>query len=413
MKFFNVKTVDETVNIIETHFAPIHEPVRVSIREAVGRVLAEDVYSREQVPPFARSTVDGYAVQAKTTYGASESMPAFLDITGKIQMGKRAEIPLLEGQAQYIPTGGMLPEGADSIVMIEHVEEVGDLLNVYRQVAPGENVIRAGDDVEIGEHVLHKGIRLRPQDLGLLAAIGITEVAVASIPVVGILSTGDEIVPPDKTELSPGEIRDINSVMIGSRLMQLGAEVIYGGIVQDEYEEFLARARALFGKVDFLLLSGGSSVGTRDFTVQVIEALGEPGVLVHGVATKPGKPTIIGKSQGKPVMGLPGHPVSALIMLDLLGVPILKQLQGESKDAFDKRFKARISRNVPSAVGRSDYIRVRLEEREDGLWAVPVFGKSGLVTTMVESDGIMEISANKEGILEGDHVKIKLFGKEI
>lgn len=195
--------------------------------------------------------------------------------------------------------------------------------------------------------------------------------------------------------------------------MQLGAEVIYGGIVQDEYEEFLARARALFGKVDFLLLSGGSSVGTRDFTVQVIEALGEPGVLVHGVATKPGKPTIIGKSQGKPVMGLPGHPVSALIMLDLLGVPILKQLQGESKDDFDKRFRARISRNVPSAVGRSDYIRVRLEEREDGLWAVPVFGKSGLVTTMVESDGIMEISANKEGILEGDHVKIKLFGKEI
>jgi molybdopterin molybdotransferase len=412
MKFFNVKTVNETMIIIEQQFAPMHEPVRISIKEAMGRILSEDVYSKEQVPPFARSTVDGYAVQARTTYGASESMPAFLDITGKIHMGKGADILLYEGQAQYIPTGGMLPEGADSIVMIEYVEEVGELLNVYRQVAPGENVIRAGDDVGIGDHVITKGSKLRPQDLGLLAAIGVTDVAVYPIPIVGILSTGDEIVPPEKAELSPGEIRDINSIMIGSRLEQFGAKVIYGGIVQDEYEEFLTRAKALFEKVDLLLLSGGSSVGTRDFTLQVLEALGEPGVLVHGVATKPGKPTIIGKAQGKPVMGLPGHPVSALIMLDLLGVPIIRQLQGESKDVLDKRIRARISRNVPSAVGRSDYIRVRLEEREDGLWAVPVFGKSGLVTTMVESDGIVGISANKEGIIEGEWVKIKLFDKE-
>lgn len=413
MKFFNVKTVDETMVLIEEQFAPLHEPVRISIKEAVDRILAEGVISREQVPSFSRSTVDGYAVQARTTYGASESMPAFINITGKIHMGKGAELPLLEGEAQYIPTGGMLPDGADSVVMIEHVEEVGELLNVYRQVAPGENVVRAGDDVGIGDHIMGKGSRLRPQDLGVLAAIGVTEVAVYPVPVVGILSTGDEIVPPEKSELSPGEIRDINSIMIGSRLEQLGAKVIYGGIVQDEYGEFLARAKALFEKVDLLLLSGGSSVGTRDFTVQVLGALGEPGVLVHGVATKPGKPTIIGKSQGKPVMGLPGHPVSALIMFDLIGVPILRRLQGESKDVLDKRIRANLSRNVPSAVGRSDYIRVRLEEREDELWAVPVFGKSGLVTTLVESDGIVEISANKEGILEGEQVKIKLFGKEL
>jgi molybdopterin molybdotransferase len=412
MKFFNVKTVDETIHIIEEHFVPIQEPVRISINEAAGRILAESVYSKEQVPSFARSTVDGYAVQAKTIFGASESMPAFLDITGKIQMGKGTEIPLFEGQAQYIPTGGMLPEGADSVVMIEHVEEVGELLNVYRQVAPGENVIRAGDDVSIGDYVIAKGSRLRPQDLGVLAAIGITEITVYPVPIVGILSTGDEVVPPEQEELSPGEVRDINSIMIGTRLKQLGAIVRFGGIVKDEYEEFLSRAKALFEQVDLLLLSGGSSVGTRDFTVQVLQALGEPGVLVHGVATKPGKPTIIGKALGKPVLGLPGHPVSALIMLDLLGVPILRQLQGESKDVLDKRIRARISRNVPSAVGRSDYIRIRLEEREDELWAVPVFGKSGLVSTLVESDGIVEISANKEGILQGDLVKVRLFGKD-
>jgi molybdopterin molybdotransferase len=411
MKFFNLKTVDETMDIIDQHFAPIHEPVRISITEAVGRILAEDVYSTQQVPPFARATVDGYAIQARTIYGASESMPAFLDIIGKIQMGKGAEIPLLEGHAQYIPTGGMVPEGADSVVMIEYVEEVGELLNVYRQVAPGENVIRAGDDISIGDYALAKGSRLRPQDLGLLAAIGVTEVAVYKIPTAGILSTGDEIVPPEQTELAPGEIRDINSIMIGSRLQQLGAHVIYGGIVQDEYEEFLTRAKALFEQVDLLVLSGGSSVGTRDFTVQVLGALGEPGVLVHGVATKPGKPTIVGKSQGKPVLGLPGHPVSALIMLDLLGVPILRKLQGESRDVLDKRIRARISRNIPSSVGRSDYIRVTLEERENELWAIPVFGKSGLVSTLSESDGIVEISANKEGILEGEQVKVRLFGQ--
>jgi molybdopterin molybdotransferase len=411
MKFFNVKTVDETMDIIDQYFAPIHEPARISITEAVGRILAEDVYSTQQVPPFARATVDGYAVQARTIYGASESMPAFLDITGKIQMGKGAEIPLLEGQAQYIPTGGMVPVGADSVVMIEHVEEVGELLNVYRQVAPGENVIHAGDDIGIGDYALAKGSRLRPQDLGLLAAIGVTEVAVYKVPIAGILSTGDEIVPPEQTALAPGEIRDINSIMIGSRLQQLGANVIYGGIVQDEYEEFLTRAKALFEQVDLLVLSGGSSVGTRDFTVQVLGALGEPGVLVHGVATKPGKPTIVGKSQGKPVMGLPGHPVSALIMLDLLGVPILRKLQGESQDVLDKRIRARISRNVPSSVGRSDYIRVTLEERDNELWAIPVFGKSGLVSTLSESDGIVEISANKEGILEGEQVKVRPFGQ--
>lgn len=408
MKFFNVKTVEETFEIIDANFAPLQKTVALSLKDAIHHILAEDVYSKEQIPPFARSSVDGYAVQAKTTFGASESMPAFLNITGKIQMGKKAEHPLHEGQAQYIPTGGMLPEGADSIVMIEHVEEVGDLLNVYRQVAPGENMIRAGDDVQIDDLVLAKGSQLRPQELGVLAAIGVSKVTVYPKPVVGILSTGDEIVPPEKAELSLGEIRDINSIMIGSRLQQQGAKVIYGGIVQDEYEAFLSRAEALFDQVDFLVLSGGSSVGTRDFTVHVLEALGEPGVLVHGVATKPGKPTLVGKSKGKPILGLPGHPVSALIMLDLLGVPILKRLQGQQNPSFDRMLSARITRNVPSAVGRTDYIRVRIEEREDGLWAAPVFGKSSLVSTMVESDGIVEISANKEGILAGDWVKVKV-----
>lgn len=410
MKFFNVKTVQETLSIIREYYEPFREPILVSLQESLGRVLAEDIYSDENVPPFPRSTVDGFAVKARDTYGASDSLPAFLDITGKIEMGRAADRLLEEGHAQYIPTGGMLPPGSDSIVMIEHVEELdGNLLNVYKQVAPGENVVQAGDDVREGALVMKEGRRLRPQDLGVLSSIGQTEVWVYPSPIVGILSTGDEIVPPEKKELVPGEVRDINGITIGAAARQYGATVIYAGIVRDDYEEFLRRARELYEQVDFMLLSGGSSVGTRDFTVQVLEALGEPGVLVHGVSIKPGKPTIIAKAGGKPLMGLPGHPASAMVIFDLFAIPILEQLEGLQKESADTRLEARMSRNIPSAVGRSDYVRVRVEEREDGLWAVPVFGKSGLISTMADSHGIVEISANKEGILEGQTVKVKLF----
>lgn len=409
MKFFNVKTVDETLSIIQEYFTVIRPPVRIALADALGMVLAVDVFSTEQVPSFARSTVDGYAVKAKDTYGASDSIPAFLEVTGKIEMGSSADRPLEEGEAQYIPTGGMLPPGADSIVMIEHVEEVANMLNVFRQVAPGENIIRAGDDVEQGELVIAAGKRLRPQDLGVLSAIGHTHVSVYPKPVVGILSTGDEVVPADKKQLAPGEVRDINSVSIGAAVKQLGADVIYGGIVKDDYAAFYEKASELYQQVDLLLLSGGSSVGTRDFSVQVLESLGEPGVLVHGVSIKPGKPTIIAKAGFKPVMGLPGHPASALIIFHLFAVPILQCLEGLKMEITDVRVEARISRNIASAVGRSDYIRVKLEDRDGELWAIPVFGKSGLISTLVDSDGMVEIIANKEGILEGEKVKVFLF----
>ncbi|MFM1651815.1 gephyrin-like molybdotransferase Glp [Brevibacillus sp. B_LB10_24] len=409
MKFFNVKTVQETLSIIEEHFGPVGQTCRIPAADAVGLVLAEDVISADQVPPFSRSTVDGYAVRAADTFGASESLPAFLEITGTIEMGKAAEHFLDEGCAQYIPTGGMMPPGADSVVMIEHVEEVGELLNVFRQIAPGENVIRAGDDVDRGELVIAAGHRLRPQDLGVLASVGKTEITVYRKPVVAVLSTGDEIVPADVQQLAPGEVRDINSITIAAAARQFGADVIYGGVVKDDYDSFYKKASQLYQEADFLLLSGGSSVGTRDFTVQVLEALGKPGVLVHGVSIKPGKPTIIAKAGTKPVMGLPGHPASALIVFHLFGIPILEKLSGTRTAKADLRLEARIARNVASAVGRSDYIRVKIEQRADGLWAEPVFGKSGLISTLVASDGMVEISANKEGILEGEIVKVQLF----
>lgn len=409
MKFFQVKTVTETLEIIHKHYGPVRQPVTLPLSQALGMVLAEDIRSTEEVPHFARSTVDGYAVRARDTYGASDSLPAFLDIQGKVEMGKSASLPLKEGQAQGIPTGGMIPEGADSVVMIEHVEEVGELLNVFRQVAPGENIIRAGDDVMAGELVMSAGQRLRPQDLGVLAAIGKTRVTVYPRPVVAILSTGDEIVPADKAQLAPGEVRDINSVTIGAAARACGAEVIDGGIVKDDYAAFLARARELFERADLVILSGGSSVGTRDYTEQVMQALGEPGVLVHGVSIKPGKPTILAKAGEKPIMGLPGHPASALIIFHLFTAPLIARLEGLVPTELDRRIVARIARNIPSAVGRSDYVRVKLEKRGEEWWAYPVFGKSGLISTLVKSDGMVEIAAQKEGILEGEFVHVHLF----
>ncbi|HZG86852.1 gephyrin-like molybdotransferase Glp [Paenibacillus sp.] len=407
MKFFNVLTIEATLSLIAEQFSPVRPPVRIAAADALGRVAAEEIASNEQVPAFARSTVDGYAVRAKDTFGSSDAIPAFLTIVGHVRMGRTPDKAVGEGEAQYIPTGGMLPPGADSVVMIEHVEEVGELLNVFRQTAPGENVIQAGDDAQPGAPIVARGTRLRPQELGVLAAAGVVDVAVYPVPVVGLLSTGDEIVPPETRTLAPGEVRDVNRVMIAGRLREAGAEVIDGGIVRDDLELFVRRARELFEQSDMLIISGGSSVGSRDFTVQALEALGEPGVLVHGVATKPGKPTIIGKAQGRPVVGLPGHPVSALIMLDVLGLPIVRRIRGERPQSFDDRLRARLTRNVASAVGRTDYIRVKLEQREDGLWAAPVFGKSGLISTMAQSDGIGEIPANKEGMLEGEWIQVK------
>ncbi len=409
MELLNVHQVNEVKNTIKKEFQPIKREIEVPIMDAVGLVLAEDIFSNEDVPGFNRSTVDGYAVKASNTYGSSESLPSFFNIIGTVEMGKEAAQEVNEGEAIYVPTGGMLPKGADAVVMVEDVEEVGDLLNVFEQVAPMENVIVRGEDVKEHETILRRGHRLRPQDLGGLAAIGITKVLVFDKIKVGLMSTGDEIVPPDTLALLPGQVRDINGVSINAAVQALGAEVIYGGIVKDEYDAYLKKSKELFEQVDFLILSGGSSMGTKDYTSQVMNELGDPGVLVHGISIKPGKPTILANCNGKPVMGLPGHPVSAYVLFDLFGRLIMHRLHGAEENIFFKQLKVKISRNVPSQVGRSDYIRVVLEIRDDELWAIPVFGKSGLITNLVKADGMVEIPQFKEGVVEGELVNVTLF----
>ncbi|QCJ44931.1 molybdopterin molybdotransferase MoeA [Bacillus sp. S3] len=406
MRFFKVKTVEETFALIEENIPAIEQTVVKELGDALHFILAAPVEAKENVPSFDRSTVDGYAVRAKDTYGSSESMPGFLNVVGEVKMGEVPAVEAGHGTAVYVPTGGMMPKGSDSVIMIEHCEELDGLLNTYKQIAPGENVISKGEDIKEGETLLEAGTKLRPQELGALASLGIAEVPVYRKLKVGYLSSGDEIVPYQTETLQEGQIRDINYLTIAGLANEWNVEVIYGGIVRDDFEEFRQKAAELYEQVDCLILSGGSSVGAKDYTTDVIQSLGEPGVFVHGISIKPGKPTILAMANGKPVIGLPGHPASAMIIFKLFGERILRKLKGEKLERKPERIFAKITKNIPSSMGRADYIRVRLFEIEGEWWAEPIIGKSGLITTLVKSDGMVEISSEKEGVSQGEWVPV-------
>jgi molybdopterin molybdotransferase len=408
MQFFKVKTVEETFQLIDELIPATNKTEVRKLENALHYILAESIIATENVPGFDRSTVDGYAVRASDTYGSSESMPGFLNMAGEVKMGEIASHPVGQGQAIYVPTGGMLPPKSDSVIMIEHCEDIAGLLNTYKQVAPGENVIKKGEDIKEGEVLLEAGICLRPQELGAIAALGMTEVTVFRRLKVGYLSSGDEIVPFETKTIEVGQIRDINHLTIAGLANEWDIDVVYGGIVKDDYKIFQRKAEEIYNEVDCLILSGGSSVGAKDYTTEVIQSLGDPGVFVHGISIKPGKPTILALANDKPVIGLPGHPASAMIIFRLFGERILKKLSGRTLERKPDRVFAKITKNIPSAPGRSDYIRVRLLEKNGEWWAEPIIGKSGLITTLVKSDGIVEIHSEKEGILQGENVPVIL-----
>lgn len=395
------------LRIISENFSPLGVET-VETKDGGQRVVGRDVVAPEDVPGFDRSTVDGYALQAFDSYGASESMPALLTLTGEVRMGEGAP-PLSPGTCIYVPTGGMIPAGADAVVMVEDTEVLGDIVNCYRQVAPGENIIRRGEDIRQGEIILEKGRLLRAPEIGVLASLGIATLQVAVKPRVGILSTGDEIVPYTTVTLKPGQIRDSNALAVGELARQRGAEIIYGGILKDSYQVFKSGIEELLQQVDFLVLSGGSSVGTRDFTAQVLEELGKPGLLVEGVAIQPGKPTLLAKCQGKPVLGLPGHPVSALNIFALFGTAIIDRLLGREEQPFLATVKAFLTKNIPSRSGRTDYVRVKLSKKGDGIEATPVFGRSGLLRTLADAQGLVVVPAESEGLLAGSQVDVILW----
>lgn len=396
----NVVSLDKAVETVNGLFTGCRTE-ETELGHSLGRVLAEDIVSAENVPAFDRSTVDGYAVKASSTYGSSESMPAMLEISGEISMGSGTGTAIAANECMKIPTGGMLPSGADAAVMVEHTECDGTgLCLVYKSVSPFENVTKTGDDVKKGETVLKKGTVLTPRVIGVLAAMGKSTVKVIKQPTAGIISTGDELVDIDTAPL-PGQVRDVNSHMLASLCEQAGARVRFYGIIGDDRTRLLSTLQKAAAECDTVLLSGGSSAGEKDMTSFAVGQLGE--VLVHGIAVKPGKPTVIGTVGGKAVFGLPGHPAAAYFAFINLVRPLLYMLGG--KAPAENTEKRVLSANVSSNNGREEFVCVRL----DGENAVPVFSKSGVISLLSKTDGYIVIGRNSEGLKAGEEVTVHLF----
>jgi molybdopterin molybdotransferase len=408
-----VITVESALELIFNKLSSKLPPEEsLKLYESYGRILSRDLFSPEDLPNFSRSTVDGFAVSSSDTFGATEGMPAYLSIKYEIFMGQEPDFELKKGEVAKIATGGMLPKGADAVVMFEYTQQVDEgMIEVLKSVAPGENVIQAGEDVKKDDCVLKKGHKMRPQDMGVLAGLGIKDVWVYERPKASIISTGDEIVPPDRPA-KPGQVRDINSYNLLGLLSDAGAIPLIKGIFSDEYEIIRDVVEKSLRDSDIVLISGGSSVGAKDVTARVINDLGEPGVLFHGVSLKPGKPLIGGIINNIPVFGLPGHPAAVSVCFDIFIRPVLYALSGLSKNRFEigkRTIKARIAKNISSSPGREEHIAVYLEEREKEIWAVPILGKSGLITTLIKADGTAVIPLRKLGVEEGETIEVRLF----
>jgi molybdopterin molybdotransferase len=405
--FFKVKTIDQALEYAVQF--PRLALEKVSLTDSVGRILAEDIQSDIDLPDFSRSIMDGYAVRGSSTFGAGEGNPAYLNVKGTVSMGIKPDFSVGPGEAVRISTGGMLPTDADSVVMIEHTEAIDDTtIEVYRSVAPGQNLIEVGEDLKKGEVILTCGGKIRSQEAGMLAALGKQSVLVYKKPLIGIISTGDEVVAVDESP-GPGQIRDVNTYTLSGLIREIGATAIPFGIVRDDFEDLLAKSTEALAQCDMVLVSGGSSVGARDFTIDVITALEDSEILFHGISISPGKPTILARVGDRAFWGLPGHVVSAMVVFSRIVQPFIKHVSGHT-DYHGKRFRltATLSRNIASAQGRVDYIRVRLKQEEGTLWAEPILGKSGLISTMVKADGLIEIGMNTEGLDEGSQVEVIL-----
>jgi len=380
--------------------------------KARARVLAEDLYSTVDLPHFHRAAMDGYAVKAKDTFGASQSLPAYLKLAGVVEMGKEAIQAINSGEAIRISTGGMMPPQADAVVMVEYTDETdAGLVEIHRGVSPWQNVIQIGDDIKQGELVFRRGRRLKAHDLGALTGVGISSVPVYKRPRVGLISTGDEIVDAD-TEPRPGQVRNINQHSLAGLIEECGAELKDWGVIADDRNELTRAIGEALEWGDLVLLSGGSSMGAKDIALETILSFPNSEFIFHGISIAPGKPTIFARACGKPIMGLPGYPVSALVIFDLFGAPLIRRLGGESADAlqrFTRTVRARLKTNIASQLGREDYVRVTLERQSDRLIATPLPSKSGAIFTLVKADGMVRIEMNQDGLEQGEEVEVILF----
>ncbi|HYJ14788.1 MAG TPA: gephyrin-like molybdotransferase Glp [Candidatus Limnocylindria bacterium] len=408
--FFKVEPPQEARRIL-LEVLPVGTETVASVR-ARSRVLAEDLFSQVDLPHFHRAAMDGYAVKAKDTFGASQSLPAYLKLAGVVEMGKEATQALDKGEAMRISTGGMMPPDADAVVMVEYTDETdGGLVEIHRAVSPGQNVIQIGDDIKRGEPVFAQGRRLRGHDLGALTGVGIESITVYKRPRVALISTGDEIVDA-AVDPQPGQVRNINQHSLAGLIEEAGGELKDWGVIRDDRALLTAAIGAALDWADAVLLSGGSSMGAKDIALETILSFPDSQFIFHGISIAPGKPTIFAKACGKPILGLPGYPVSALVIFDLFGAPMLRRLGGESRDAlqrFSHTVRAKLKTNIASQIGREDYVRVVMEGEGGSFVAAPLPSKSGAIFTLVKADGMVRIGMNQDGLEQGEDVDVILF----
>lgn len=410
-EFLSLVTPEEAREMLFRRMSVSRVRERMSTAKALGRITADDISSPQDLPDFRRSTVDGYAVRARDTHGASEGLPAYLRLEGEILMGTEANFSISSSHCALIHTGGMLPDGADAVVMLEDTQKlVGGEIEIYRPVAPGDNLIEIGEDIKQGQVVISGGSRLGPAEIGGLMALGITEVETLQPPLIGVISTGDEIIPPDKKPL-PGQVRDINTYTLSGLIQDLGARALHYGIIPDSRETLRKVMAGALEECDHMIVTAGSSASTRDLTAEIMDELGDPGVLVHGLHIKPGKPTILALAGNKLMIGLPGNPVSALVIAQVIVKPILEHLMGLAINRPQPVLEAELAVNLPSQAGREDWVPVRLIERSPGSWvAEPVFGKSNLIFVLTRADGLIRIPPAVTGLETGATVSVQLMG---
>ena len=403
-EFFTVKTVSEALS----GFRPARRTAveTVALDDAAGRVPADALTAPHALPGFARATVDGFAVRAADTYGASEGLPSYLDLAGEVRMGHPPEVEVSPGTAVAIATGAPLPSGADAVLKVEHTQSATPaLLEVLKPVTPGEGLVRADEDAAAGDVLATPGRPLRAQDLGMLAAAGITELPVFARPRVAIVSTGDELVPADAPSLSSGQVRDATAPALAALVREAGGDPHFGGIVRDDRDVLAHILREALPESDVLVVSAGSSVGARDETAAAIASLGEPGIWCHGLAFRPGKPTLLADCGGVPVIGLPGNPRSALVVFRLIGMPIVRKVGGCTEPPPESTVTAHLGRDLPSAAGRLDVVQVRL----DGDRAEPLFGSSSLLSILTAADGYVVVPEAATGLAAGSEVEVTLY----
>lgn len=379
----------------------------IDLECSLNRVLGESVYSTINVPEFNRSTVDGYAIKVEDSHGANQSIPSIINILGEVMIGEKIDSSIRSGETFYVPTGGMIPEGSDGVIMVENVEKMdSNTLLIYKPISQGENINYKGDDIKKGELVLEKGRRITTGVVGILAALGISKVCVYCKPKFYIISTGDEIISIEE-ELTLGKVRDINSYTLSSLVHGIGGTIVGKRIVKDNYELLQDEVRKAIDISDIVLLSGGSSVGTRDYTGKVINSFDGEGVLLHGLAIKPGKPTIVGEANGKLICGLPGHPVSSIIVFKALLEYYIRKKMGTIE--ITPRIKAIMDYNFPSDPGKETYQMIRLRQERGVFYGTPIFGKSGMISLLSESQGYIIIGSHEEGVYKGEEREVYLF----